>query len=280
MIELKGLEYGDAHVEYGSEKPRYRALRTAIDQYLQDLLRPLQRARSDIFAILKLPGGAKADGEFFDFSEQQDEAITETVDRLVTELAGPIRTRRRFVEGGLASGASDGIIQQRNVLTWAVGVARASRLLDRDATVSASRQSPAVQQMLDSAFTRLSTGGKLRLEGIRDEIHSMLVTGQDAGISPIEMGRQLAARFEVYQRFEFERLARTEAAFAAEAGTQEQFKEFGVSYVVWLTSAGSCPICLSYVGKLIEITDMENLPPAHPQCGCSISPAVGPGSFW
>lgn len=279
MIAERAATYGDSQVDYGSEKPKYRALAKAIQDYYADLLRPLRRARSEVFAILKLPGGTKAAGDFFSFDETQDEAVGESIERLVTEVFGPIRTRKGFVEGGLASDASDGIIQQRNVLTWAVGIARASGLLDRESTVSASRQSPAVKNMLDNAFTRLSDNGKLRLEGVRDEVHSLLTSAEAAGLSPIETGRQLAARFDAMQRFEFERLARTESAFAAEAGTQEQFKEFGVSHVIWLTSAGSCPLCLSYVGKLIAVDDTENLPPRHPNCACSISPAAGPGSF-
>lgn len=280
MIDLKQATYGDAQVNFGSEKPRYRQLTKAINDYYQDLLRPLNRCRSEVFAALKLPGGTKADEAFFEFSEQQDEAVTESIERLITDLVGPIRTRKGFVEGGLAADTSDGVIQQRNVLTWAVGVARASRLIDQDATVSSTRQSPAVKQMLDNAFTRLSDRGKLRLESVQDEIHGILVTAQDAGLSPIETGRQLAARFDQYQRFEFERLARTEAAFAAEAGTQEQFKEFGLTHVTLLISAGACPICTALEGKILSLEeDQDSLPPLHPNCLCTISPAAGPGAF-
>jgi SPP1 gp7 family putative phage head morphogenesis protein len=271
----KAIGHGPAEISWGSEKPRYRQLRTAISAYLGDLLGPLEALREQVMTLSGLQALAEVETGAFVLSTAQRAAINREVEKFLTQLAGPNRTREGFVAGGIESDDADGIIQQRNVLTYAVGLQRGARLLDLGTTLTAGRKDPAVTAMLDRAFERLSDGGKLRLEGVRDEIQGILVSATDAGLNPLETARQLSKQFDQYGRFEFERLARTESAFAAEQGTRNQLKEFGVTHITWLTSAGSCPICTAYEGQVIPIEDEENCPPGHPQCGCSASPYLG-----
>lgn len=278
MLEVgersKQVGLGDARVTYGSgEQPKYPALRRAIDGYYQDLLRPLAALQETLFSFLPIPDLTKQeDEETFRYLARHRRIVDQAVELFLAEMAGPDRTREGFVEGGMESDQSDGVIQQRNVFTHAIGVQRAGQVVGVGTTVTSGRQSPAVRQMLDNAFTRLSENGKLRLEGVRDEIHSVLVSATDAGLSPLDTARQLGRQFDQYRGFEFQRLARTEAAFAAEAGSREQYREFGVTHVHWLISAGACPICEAYVGKAIPIEDVDDQPPAHPNCACSTAP--------
>ena len=273
LLVERQIGHGDAVVSYGDgERPKYKALARAIDAFYQDLLLPLERLREAAFLALPFADVAKQE-EPYRYTAKQRRLIDLAIDLFLTEMAGPDRSREGYVTGGMESDTPDGVLQQRQVFSYAIGLRRAADLLNQTSTLTPGRQDPAVLKMLDGAFARLSENGKLRLEAVRDDIHSILVTATDAGLSPLETGRLLSGRFDQYQRFEFERLARTEAAFAAEAGNRDQMKEFGVEFVVWLISGNSCPLCEAYVGRLIAIDDTENHPPRHPNCACSLRPA-------
>lgn len=273
---VKAIGHGDAEVSYGSgEKPKYGALRRAIATYYGDLLRPLLALRKAVFAALPLVDATKAaEPEPFAYAPGQRRAVTKAVDKFLTELVGPDRTREGFVNGGIESDTPDGIIQRQNQQLFAIGIARASDLVNGPMTVPTARESPAVRAMLENAFTRLSEGGRLRLEGVHDDIHSILVSATEAGLNPLETAHQLSAQFDQYEGYEFQRLARTEAAYAAEEGTREQFREFGVERVGILIAAGACPICQAYDGQMISIDDEDNQPPYHPNCLCSATPVA------
>lgn len=276
-MTAKQVGHGEAQVSYGGgEEPRYAALRHAIDGFYADLLPPLVALRAAVFRALPLSDPAKAAGEPFTYTEEERQLIDDALEIFLTEMAGPDRSREGFVAGGVASDTADGVLQQRSLFSYAVGVRRGASLLDAAATVETSRQSPTVQRMLDHAFERLSERGTLRLEGVRDEIHSVLTAAADVGLSPIETGRQLARQFDEYQGWEFQRLARTEAAFAAEAGTRDQLTDLGVTALTILISDGACPICQAYDGQTVAIDDTDNLPPYHPNCLCSCAPAEVP----
>lgn len=274
MHTLEKQISGDAEVSFGQgEKPKYRALREAINGFYADLLVPLERLRESVFRTLSIPTPRKQEEEAFRYLARHRRVIDEAISLFLSEIAGPVRTREGFVDGGAESDTPDGVIQQREVFAHAVGLRRGADLLDASISIPAGRQSPSVRAMLDNAFTRLSESGKLRLEGVRDEIHSIMVSAQDAGLSPIATARQLGSQFDQYKRFEFERLARTEAAFAAEEGSRNQMRELGVEFVTWLLDVSACPICKAYEGRLIPIDDTDNHPPAHPNCLCSTAPA-------
>lgn len=273
LILDKQITDGSAEVSFGSgESPKYAALRRAINEFYRDLLRPLLALRETVFTFLPLDDPQKAEEDQFRYLARHRRVLDQAIDLFLAEMAGPDRTREGFVEGGMESDTPDGILQQRAVFTHAIGVQRAAQVLGVATSVTSGRQSPAVRAMLDSAFTRLSENGKLRLEGVRDEIHSVLVSATDAGLSPLDTARQLGRQFDQYSGFEFQRLARTEAAFAAEAGSREQYREYGVTHVTWVLSSSACPLCLAYEGKIIPIEDVDDQPPIHPNDLCSVVP--------
>lgn len=274
----KQIGHGEAQVQYGSgEKPRYQALALSIDQFYQDLLPPLADLRETVFLATQLPevDAVEKAAEPFRFTAKMRRTIDKAIGIFLDAMAGPDRTRKGYVNGGIESDTPDGVLQQRQIMSYSVGLRRASDLLGAAQTLVPARDDPAVLEMLNGAFSRLSQNGTLRLEGVRDEIHGILTSGTDAGLSPLDVGRQLAKQFDQYSGYEFERLARTEAAFAAEAGNREQMMDFGVTHVVWLLSAGACELCQAYENQVIEIEDVSNQPPIHPNDMCSTAPYLG-----
>ncbi len=268
----------EGRVHYGGgERPRYEALRHAIDEFYRDLLRPLLKLRAAVFGVLPLRDprykDAEEEEEGVSFTEAQLALVDQAVEIFLNEMAGEDRTREGFIAAGTDVDAANGIIQSRNLFSYSLGISRGAELVDSSPTLHVAGRSPAVEKMLDNAFERLSEKGSLRLEGIRDELHSILTSAQAAGISPIETGRQLAGQFDEYSGYEFQRLARTEAAFASEAGVRDQMWDLGVKKAEWLISADACPICEDLAaGGPYDIDDEDNLPPAHPNCLCSCSP--------
>lgn len=263
---LKALGHGDAQISYGgSEQPRYAALRHAIDSYYADLLRPLRVLREKVFGTLPLTDPKKdAEDAPFRYTQATRDVIDDAVELFLTAMAGPDRTAAGFSAGGPESDSADGIIQQRDVFSYAIGISRGADVMNATQTLAAARQSPAVKEMLDHAFARLSDNGALRLESVRDDIHGILTSAQAAGLNPLETARQLGDQFDQYSGWEFQRLARTEAAFASEAGVRDQMQEMGVDRVEWLISAGACEICEGFDGQTFAIDDVESMPPQHP----------------
>lgn len=272
MIELKQISDGSSRVDYGTERPRYRALARRIDLYYRDLLHPLEVLQQRLETMLGLPKVTKAD-EPFRFNRARQRATDAALDTFLEAFAGPDRSEAGFVAGGITSDTPDGIIQQQNILSFAVGLQRGSDLLNQRQTLTAARNNPATEKMLEKAFARLSANGQMRLEGVRDDIHGILAGGSQAGLNPLEVARQLTAQFDEYSSYEFQRLARTEAAYASEEGARAQMEEYGVTAYIWLIDASACPLCQGYVGIVIDARDTDNLPPGHPSCLCSASPA-------
>lgn len=264
---------GDAEVSFGaSETPKYRALKDAINGMYADLLRPLTDLESEAFLMLGLP---KPKAESFRYTAAMRRTLDQAIDLYLEAIAGPDRSREGYVEGGPDADTPDGVLQQWQRFSFAVGLRRGAELADRPQTLSAERQSPATRAMLDNAFTRLSEGGRLKLEKHRDQIHSVLVTATDAGLSPLNTGRQLSKLFNEYSQRQFTVLARTEAAFAAIEGSTNQMRELGVRYLIYLFDVNACPICRSFEGLLIGIDETDRFPPGatHPQCLCDLAPA-------
>jgi len=271
---------GDAPTAIGQhEEPHYAALAFCIEQFHADLQPPLIAFRERTFAALRQADPAKGrrkDEEEapFETSFSMLDEVRKAAEALFAQLAGPDRSRYGFVHREPEDDQPDGVIQQHEQQAFAVGVQRAGRLMQQSTDLSVSRQSPAVEAMLSGAFDRLSQNGRLRLEGILDDVHSIMLSGAANGLSPLAVARQLGKQFDAYQGWEFKRLARTEAAFAAERGTRDQLKGFGVERVEILVSADACPICQEYDGTTQGIDDEANLPPYHPSCLCSCAPVA------
>lgn len=280
---LKEIGHGDARTGIGAgEAPQYAALARIIDSFHADLLRPLAQFEQRVFESLRLSrstkrfrkDGDEEDDAPFETTIPMMDAIVAAAKDLFAELAGPDRTRYGFVHRDPEDDKPDGVLQQHEQQAFAVGVQRAGRLMQQATDVTVGRQSPAVEAMLNQAFDRLSQNGRLRLEGILDDVQGILVSGAANGLSPLAVARQLTRQFDAYKGWEFQRLARTEAAFASERGVRTQLKEFGVEKVEYLAGAGACPVCEELDGRIFAIDDEASLPPQHPQCLCTCAPVT------
>ena len=113
-----------------------------------------------------------------------------------------------------------------------------------------------------------------------------------------EPARQLRDQFEDWSKYRAERVARTEIIRSSNRANIESYRQAGVKYKVWMTSADCCDFCAPLEGKWIEIDedfysqgttleiedadgkvqrmylDYESVgsPPLHPNCRCAISP--------
>src|SRR5438477_7003776 len=153
--------HGDARTTVGAgEKPKYRALARAIDGFYEDLLRPLDVLIETTWSALPTLPTEKAE-QPFRYTSISHDVIDQALSLFLDEMAGPDRSRKGFVQGGPESETPDGVLQQREVLTYAIGLERGAELVNRGVTLTAGRQSPAVNAMLDNAFSRLSQNGSL-----------------------------------------------------------------------------------------------------------------------
>jgi hypothetical protein len=161
-------------------------------------------------------------------------------------MAGQYRDRMGFANPD----TGDGIIQQWDRFAHAIGVTRATEMSGAEAAqILPGRNSDAIRSLMENAFERLSDQGTLRLEGQLGELRTILSEGMALGSNPIEISREMAGRFDSYEGWEFERLARTEVAFSQNAGLMDEFNAEGINM------------------SLVE----GDVPPWHPNCMCSIS---------
>lgn len=252
------------------QEAQYDALREAIDAYAAALAQPLRDLRGAVFAAIGMADPTKAEEEPFRYVGQTRTEIDAALETFLIDLFGP----RRDGLGFASDDYEDGVIQEQSVESFLVGVERGAALAGAAEALALTRSSPATLAMLGNAFARLSERGTLVLEGIRDEVHGILTSGAAAGLSPLDVGRQLAGLFDDYSRSQFDRLARTEAAFASIEGSREQYRALDVTQVEILVQIDACPICEPYDGQVFALTDTANQPPYHPNCLCDMMPVA------
>jgi hypothetical protein len=194
--------------------------------------------RLKLWQILKLPelGGATASVESpvvtkdavpeeVIFEQTQEAAFDRAVEVFLTRMAGRDRSRMGFV----AVEPGNGIVQQWNRYAYAVGVNGAAEQIGSPAAeTSLAADSAAVQAMLANSFGRLSENGRLRLEDNLGELKGMVEEAVQLGTNPLDLAREMSGRFDAYEGWEFERLARTEVAFADVQGEMDEYRAQGV----------------------------------------------------
>jgi len=131
-------------------------------------------------------------------------------------------------------------------------------------------------------------------DDMAEVIRTELTQGFAKGENPKKMARRITDEVTKIQRTRAETLARTETMRAASSGTLDEYDKAGVEAVThtkWLTAQDDdvCPICQALEGKEFTTTEMREtgfemegvsftvnlMPPAHPNCRCSVLPVVG-----
>lgn len=76
-------------------------------------------------------------------------------------------------------------------------------------------------------------------------------------------------------------VARTRTREAQTIGTIRTVQEFGIDLVQWKASADACEVCLPFDGNIYSISGksedypmLEESPPVHPHCTCTLTPYV------
>lgn len=247
-----------ARISYGGgEQPRDPRIRRAIDDFYTAILDELGGLRRAAFAAFGLddPGRATREAlpeEFpFEFTTSQMETLDAAIELFLEAMRGPRGDRIGFIEG-------DGLIQENDRSAHEIGVTRAAEMTGESPIVGTERGDEAIRALNEHAFDRLSEGGQLRLDGQLDDLRIIIRDGMANGDNPLTVAREMASRFDTYERYEFNRLARTEIAFAQNEGLMNEFRAEGVD-----TSG-------------VELDP----PPWHPNCVCGLTVEQNEDGGW
>lgn len=256
------------------EQPTYPAQGQVIDEMLAGLRDAGERLRKAMWRAASLPQQAAArfnagDAAPMALTDAQKTALDDAIAQFLAEFAGDGQDEAGFV----SAASEDGLLQSYLRLGHAVGVDRATELTQaQTAAFAPARESPQIRKLLTDAFQRLSTNGQLKIGAKLDAIRDVIVSGVGAGKSAFDVAGDLTEAFDGLAGYDFERLARTEMAFASNAGSADEWRAEGVTEFDPVISALACPICTAYAGTVLGPDG--DLPPWHPNCLCSLAPRV------
>lgn len=261
---------------WGREPPTYLALGTIAEQFQAALVEESEALRAEVgrIARLPLPGADSAFTgaqttvfkKFAPLTPEQEQDLDAAISFFMQKLMGEGLTEADFA----GTATEDSLIADYERLAHATGVEQSRRLSGQAASSFApTRESPEIQALLRGAFGRLTKNSEKRLFPYLDDIKATLVQAALDGESPFDTAKALGTRFDGFARHEWERLARTEASFAANQGQIDELRAEGVKWVEPVISALACPVCQAFVGSKVRVTEAvpgENLPPYHPHC--------------
>jgi hypothetical protein len=232
---------------------------------LSDLKGALGRLQAATSQALR--GGMKAAGRKLTVADQMmlDAAIRayyrEVIDGYATS-GSP--TREQFT-------SADAILPGHLRTEYNAGVDAAVELLGEEtARVVGAARTRTLSLFMRDAFSRLSQRGWGCLRDVMDRdgdvrgwldgtvarspgVRQIIAYGVEQGTNPLEVERWCGRAYDQYERWEFQRLARTEIAFATAAGQQDELEAAGYRLV---PQANGDP--------LFRV-------PIHPNCICGYS---------
>ena len=102
----------------------------------------------------------------------------------------------------------------------------------------------------------------------------------DQGKPMKEVSQNALEKFSLpLEKYEVDRIAKTETAWAANQGSMEAGKELGIDKFEVLLDPDACDICQDAYGTEEVMDedelDSEGVPPLHPNCQCVVEPHVG-----
>ncbi|MDO8607703.1 MAG: hypothetical protein Q7R40_14285, partial [Phaeospirillum sp.] len=257
------------------EEPAYPEFGAVVEDFGAAVRSLGERYRAQVWQITGLPavepdrGQFNVSGAFPKLTVAQQRELDAAIESFLTDFFGDKLTLAGFVE----IDTEDALLQGFLRLAHAVGVQRARQLTRAETTAfRPTRESPQIKRLLTDSFNRLSDQGEVRLRGQLGEVRDILTDGTLKGRNSFDVAKELDARFEQYSRYEFERLARTEASFANNAGIVDELSAEGVKVFEVLVSPLACPVCQSHAGAKVPAEKArtgDTIPPWHPQCLCS-----------
>jgi SPP1 gp7 family putative phage head morphogenesis protein len=139
-------------------------------------------------------------------------------------------------------------------------------LRDLYAEVYAGELSPRLDQLI------IGAGGVA--DGIANTLRNRISKVVEMALDGEVPREHLTARLrDVTQNpHQAERIATTEAAYAQSSYETDQMQQRGVVKFDWTTDGDPCPACKAMEDNNPHVVGSE-VPPMHPHCRCSISPA-------
>lgn len=152
-----------------------------------------------------------------------------------------------------------------------------------------SQEFIASTQLLKNLDKLVLEGSESYISTMRERIKAQLVEGVQEGESIDKLKKRIRSEYRQFTDRKAETIARTETIRAANATSQDAFKQSNVVVGKQWFTAPDCvdPECLDLDGKIIDLDEsFEDLgkgpaiytdigyPPLHPNCRCTISPIL------
>lgn len=243
---------------YPTERPHYPQLAREVQRAWGRVLVAFAELRADWLAPFR-PRRKQFD------TPAERAALDEAIEAFLREMAGRDRTAAGFT----SRQSEDGLVQQANFLAHRVGVVRAVRLTDREQPASGPLTERVRERLAGEAFARLSEDGRLRFETRLEAIRDGMLEALARGDSPLVVSTRLGKTLDGYEQGRLRTIVRTEMAIASEAGIRDELAAQGVTFVTPLIDPNTDALCTSHLGQTYSVTDVDNLPPYHPNCFCS-----------
>lgn len=253
----------------GAEQPQYPALAEALEKAVRQVRRPAATLRR---ALLAAVNADRSRGMRKPLTGSEEAGLDDAIEAFLAEVAGQKRGRSDFTDPS----EPGGLIHRFNDAGWRTGAERAADLLEAEQPVSALTEA-IKERLYKEAFALMSDGTRLRLEGDLAAIKEGIIAGFERGDSPMEIARQLAADLGSLERARLELIARNEIARASEAGIRDEFRENGLTRAEVIGDPGTDADCTSRIGNTYDLDDLDNLPPFHVSCLCSLVPIASEG---
>lgn len=205
----------------------------------------------------------KAEGDPVEWGPMDDYALGQATRQYLTETIGaPNPDYELWVS------SPEAILPENLSLQFGVGIANGADLVGQGERLLFNARARQQEQFLRLAFDRLSQRGWGALKDVMDRgaaedvdrwladranvqppgVRQILSHGLANGRNSLAVGRDISRAYDEYERWEFERLARTETAFALNAGAQAELEAQG----------------------FVRVPETPDIP-RHPSCRCSWS---------
>lgn len=113
-------------------------------------------------------------------------------------------------------------------------------------------------------------------QALRAELDTLINRGIIQGENPRKLAGELRKSFDA-SVFDSERLMITEMSRIQMEIQKESYKQAGFDEYRYIAESGACELCEPLDGKVFKVKDAmpgSNINPMHPNCRCSITPAV------
>lgn len=176
-----------------------------------------------------------------------------------------------------AAGSERGPLVQQAFAAWVRGLENAAAEADTSGETQAAiaRTRDLMRRTLIERDLELVRNATIRT--FRNDIVRALGDGLFDGMNPNEVAQRMRQRFAA-KEYDWERLARSETAYAQVSGKQAQYREMGVEKYDYVTANDSrvSAICRRLASGSPYLVGQGPLPmrDSHPNCRCTTVPRV------